>query len=158
MQNKELTVRLRDNLVITSLDGEGSVLELDSRKVFWVNETASFFLEMLQANHEEIPLSSIKGLLKKQYIINDENKVIQDFSSFIDQLKWYGLISLQQSSNGRKFKNPNVRAARPYLKPMIKEEAEPFVMVSGGARSSKMAAARSAAVSRATASGFRFKG
>jgi len=120
--DKELLLTLKDNLVITSLDGEGLVFEADTYKTFWVNETAVFLLKLLEANREGVLFTSVRNLLQEQYLIGDEKEIAQDFTSFIEQLERYRLILFQWSSNGTKIKNSNGGSTKkPYLKPIIEE-------------------------------------
>lgn len=156
--SRELELKLRPNLIITSLDGEGLIFEEDTRKVFWINETAAFLLRLFEANHEGTSLSSAKTLLEEQYAINDGEEIAQDLTHFISQLERYGLVSVETSSNGtnrKKLKNPNNGTTRSYLKPMIDEETSALPIAGAAVRAARMAASRSAAVSRATAAGFR---
>lgn len=119
--NKELQLRLKDNLVVTSRGGEGLVLEMDTRKTSWINETAAFFLRLLQTNCEGIPLSSAVKLLQQQYLINSRNKAEKDLDSFVSRLEQFDLVSLRPVSNGIKPKNLNSGIKRPYIRPIIKE-------------------------------------
>ena len=64
---KESRLQIKNNLVITSLDEEGIVFEVDTRKVFWVNDTATFLLRLLETNYEGVPLSFARSLLQEQY-------------------------------------------------------------------------------------------
>jgi len=136
--DRELQLKFKGNLVISFLDGEGLVFETETRKTFWVNETAVFLLRLLEANREGVPFSSAISLLQEHYFTDDGNKITQDFTSFLNQLEGFGLISLQSPSNrtnGAKLKNPNGGLKKPYLKPLIEEERDILVITEtlGGA-------------------------
>lgn len=155
IMNKELRLKLKDNLVITSLNEEGLVFDLDTWRTFWINETAVFFLKLLQTNCEGISLSSAVKLPQRQYFINGRNKVKEDFDSFINRLEQFDLMFFRPASNGVKSKNLNSSTKRPYIRPIIKEEVNVVPIQGSQFRAAHMAAARSAAVSRATVAGFR---
>lgn len=153
--SKDLQLKLKNNLVITSLDGEGLVLDLDTRKSFWINETAAFLLKLFKSNREGVPLSSVESFLQKQYLNNSKSKMTQDLNYFINYIEWYGLVSPQSVCSGVKLKNLNGGTKKPYLKPMIEEDTDILSIGGNVIRASRSAANRSAAVSRATESGFR---
>jgi len=157
-EKEELQLRLKDNLVVTSLDGEGLIFEVDTQKTFWVNETAAFVFKLLEANHEGIPLFSVKSLLQEQYSTDDGNEITQDLATFVNRLEQYDLVSVEPSSNGaneKKFKNPNGETIKSYSKPIINREIAVLPITGVQVRAAHMAASRSAAVSRASAAGFR---
>jgi len=155
MMSKDLQLKLKNNLVITSLDGEGLVLDLDTRKFFWINETAAFLLKLFKSNREGVPLSSVESFLQKQYLNNSKSKMTQDLNYFINYIEWYGLVSPQSVCSGTKLKNLDSGAKKPYLKPMIEEDTDILSIGGNVIRAARSAAARSAAVSRATEAGFR---
>ena len=153
---EELQLNIKNDLIVTLLDEEGVVFEPSTRRSFLVNETAVFFLKVLQANHEGVILSSIKELLKEQYSVDDD-KIIQDLDLFIDQLQQYDLVSFQLlagKKNASEIRNPDNEVIAPYSKPVIEEEIRVLSVTGAAVRAAHMAAARSAAVSRATAAGF----
>lgn len=152
---KESRLQIKNNLVITSLDGEGIVFEVDTRKVFWVNDTATFLLKLLEANSKGVPLSSAKSLLQEHYLPEDGSEIAQDFTAFVSQLERFGLVSLQSAPNGAKIKNPDGDITKPYLKPIIKEEIRVLSITGATVRAARMAANAAAAVARAAASGFK---
>lgn len=77
---------------------------MDTQKTFWVNEIAAFLLKLLEANREGVPFASARSLLQEQYLIDDGKEIVQDFTSFIEQLEKYGLILFQLASNPNKIK------------------------------------------------------
>lgn len=154
--NKKLQLELKDNLVISSSDGEGVVFDLVTRKSFWINETATFLLKLFKANNNVVPLSSARRLLQERYFPGEGSGIAQDFTAFVNQLEGIGLASLRLVSNGSKIKNPDVeRTKKPYQKPIIEEDIRASFITGATVRAARMAASRAAAVSRAVASGFR---
>lgn len=55
--SKELWVKCKSGLSITSFDGEGAVFDLDTRKYYVTNETAAFLLGLLKEKQEGLALS-----------------------------------------------------------------------------------------------------
>lgn len=155
MMSKDLQLKLRNNLVITSLDGEGIVFDLDTRKSFWINETAASLLKLFKSNREGVSLSSVESFLQKQYPNNSKNKMTQDLNYFINYIEWYGLVSPRLACGGAKLKNLDSGAKKPYLKPMIEEDTDILSIGGNVIRAARSAAARSAAVKSATEAGFR---
>ena len=124
MTEKELPVKLKHNLVISTLNGEGITLDLDTRKTYWVNETGAFLLRLLEVNHEGLFLSSAKGSLQKRYPGTSRSQTTQDLAPFIKDLEWYGLISYEVAVSLIVFKNLNGKTSKPYLRPMIEEDTD----------------------------------
>lgn len=155
MVSKDLQLKLKNNLVITSLDGEGLVLDLDTRKSFWINETAASLLELFKSNREGVSLSSVESFLQKQYLNNSKSKMTQDLNSFINDIEWYGLVSPQLACSGTKLKSLDSGEKKSYLKPMIEEDTDILSIGGNVIRAARSAAARSAAVKSATEAGFR---
>lgn len=157
--SNELQVKVKNHLVLTSLNEEGLLLDLDTRKSFWINETAAFLLKLFETNCGGVRLSSARDALQEQYLADDGSKVAQDFASFINQLEGFDLVSLRSPSNGTnvtKLTSPNGEAKRSYLKPMIKEEADTVLSVQGSMnRAARMSNVRSQAVRSATNATFR---
>lgn len=154
---ENLQMNIKNGLVVTFLDGEGIVFDPETQKSFRINGTAALFLKMLQASCEGATSSSIRRLLKEQYSI-EEDKIIQDFSPFIARLEQYGLVSFQSLTSEKgmgEIKALSGETASFYSKPVIEEEVRILSATGAAVRAARSAAARSAAVSRATAAGFR---
>jgi len=152
--SKESQLELKSHLIVTSLDGEGMILDLDTRKTFWINETAVSLLKLFD---EKVPLSYAKSFLQEQYLINDRGKMTRDLTFFINYLKWYGLLFPRLAASGTNFKNPKSRPKKPkpYLKPMIEEETDILSIGGNVVRAARSRAARSQAVRSATQAGFK---
>ena len=154
---ENLQLNIKDGLIVTFLDGEGVVFEPEMRKSFRINETSIFFLKTLQLNSGGVSLFSVRRLLQERYFV-DEDKIIQDFNPFIDQLREYGLVSFQSlpsQENLKEVRAPSSEVVSLYSKPEIDEEVRNLSVTGAAVRAARSAAARSAAVGRATAAGFR---
>lgn len=148
-------LKLEDNLIITCLDEEGLVFEVDTRRSFWVNEAGAFLLKLIETNHGRITLKFARKLLRQKYITNDGSKMEGDLGVFVSSLKRFRLASLQPTPDGSDPINFNVGPGKSYVKPIIKEETNILPVTGAVVRAARMAVARSAAVSRALAAGFR---
>lgn len=133
--SEELWVKCKSDLIVTSLDGEGLVFDLDTRKYYVINETAAFLLKLLEAKQGGLTLSSIKSQLLERYLVDTEKRVYQDLESLFYNLERYDLVSFQSGieGNGEDIKSEgfNDRVKRRYLKPMIEDGTE-ITISSGG--------------------------
>lgn len=130
LENPQLTgvtcsiVKINDNVIIVSADGEGLLFDLNTRKTFWINGSAAFLLELFQENSEGISLSSAKKAIDNHYIISENENVLSDLVSFFGQMEKIGLISCSEISGTNVIRCSNSELPRPYMKPIIKEETE----------------------------------
>ncbi len=119
--NKEQMVKLRNDLVVTTLEDEGLIVDIETRKTFWLNESACFLLQIFRKSSGGFPLSSTKPLLLAKYNnINTEN-ISKDIDCFITDLKSHNLLSTQLQQNNN-FKIRNFTDKINYIKPIMEEE------------------------------------
>jgi len=117
-------MKINDKVTIVSADGEGLVLDLNTRKSYWVNGSGAFLLELLQENSEGISLSFVEKAVESHYIISEKEDVLSALVSFFGQMGKIGLISCLEISGTNVIRYPNSEPLRPYMKPIIKEETE----------------------------------
>ena len=117
-------MKINDKVAIVSADGEGLVLDLNTRKTFWVNGSAVFLLELIQENSEGTSLSSAKKAVDSHYIISEKEDILSDIVLFFEQMEKIGLISCSETSGTNVIKYSNNGFSEPYMKPIIKEETE----------------------------------
>ncbi|MBI3399593.1 MAG: PqqD family protein [Deltaproteobacteria bacterium] len=132
-------MKINDKVTIVSADGEGLVLNLNTRKTFWVNGSAAFLLELLQENSEGISLSSAKKAVDSHHITSEKEDILSDLVSFFGQMEKIGLISCSEIFGTKASRCFNSKLPKPYLKPIIKEETESKHRQTGGGNASTAA-------------------
>ena len=85
---------IKDNFILKEIAGEYVIIpisnkNLDTTKLFNVNETGAFIFKKLKENKT---VEEIKDLMKKEYDAEDE-ELINDINYFIDLLKKKGIYN-----------------------------------------------------------------
>lgn len=123
---KEQMINLKNDLIVTTLEDEGLIVDIETRKTFWLSESACYLLQIFQKNSDGFPLSLTKSFLSAKYNnINTEN-VSEDIDCFINDLKRHNLLSTRMQMNGNNIKIRNFTNKRIYIKPIMEEEFDNF--------------------------------
>ena len=119
---KSVTLNLKNDLIVTTLENEGLIVDIKTRRTYWVNETASYFLDLLKGNTDGFPLRLIKSLVLAKYKNALIENVSEDIDDFTNNLKMLGLISIGQRDNGKKITTKKVIKNKFYMKPIIEND------------------------------------
>lgn len=151
--------RFKHNVIVSSVDGEGMILDLDSLQTFWLNQTGVFIVELLRENDEGADVFSIKDALQVQFKVDTDNdRFKKSVNNFLEQLEAHGLVTYirQTSPQKRRLSIPSVSDSGHYEEPVILEMTVPeSVENSSRIRAARQAAVRSQAMRQATRAGFR---
>ena len=102
--NNEQVLKLKSDLIVTTLEDEGSIIDIETRKTFWLNGSACCLVKLLDKNRDGVPLSSATSFLLEEYQNTDEESVFKDVDSFINYLRCHDLLSISQKQGGNMVK------------------------------------------------------
>ena len=125
-RNNEQMVNLKNDLIVTTLKDEGLIFDIETRKTFWLNESACYLLQIFQKNSDGFPLSLTKSFLSAKYNNINSDNVSEDIDCFINDLKRHNLLSTRMQPNGNNIKTRNFTNKQVYIKPIMEEEIEIF--------------------------------
>ncbi len=133
--NKEQMINLKNDLIVTTLEDEGLIVDIETRKTFWLSESACYLLQIFQKNSGGFPLSLTKSFLSAKYNnINMEN-VSEDIDCFINDLERHNLLSTRMQPNGNSIKIRNFTNKQIYIKPIMEEEFDYFPITRAAVKS-----------------------
>ncbi|MCX8205478.1 MAG: PqqD family protein [Candidatus Nezhaarchaeota archaeon] len=116
------TARLREGLLVVTIDNEGLLLDVAKKCYYSLNDTAAFILKQLENNVS--PLSLLRRLMAEYKVEAATAKA--DVDTFLNLLLKHELITLEEGTATitEPEEGLNVEGGRNYQPPRIELEAE----------------------------------
>jgi len=89
-------INLKKNLIITITDDEGILIDRETLKSFWLNETACHLFTLFKENNG-CTKSSVLSSLHSKYAYERPEKISEDIDSFMEELMSFDLLTSQKS-------------------------------------------------------------